>query len=357
LAEFPIEGIFREPVLLLEVIIIFLGTEFGLLFLYRFIKEKRSRNYMNLAWSIFFLAFSGMVASYIFSDFYTSITEVRQIAVNIGYTLMSIGVIVFTFNAEREVGLKRHYLSIFLIFLLSFLFIDFFIWIIASVYLALIAWVPFIIALLLYITKLMAKVKEYRYNIYGFFIGFFAFGIGYAFTVDAMATFFGFGARMIGDISIILGMCLISFIFLSFSSMRELNWAKNIKEILIMHKESGTCICDHNFLSNAPDTETSELSTDFMAGSLMGISQMISELIQSKEQLETMDHQDKKIIFAYGEYLIAALIADEYLEIYKKKLRNLIEDLELLYTDILKDWKGELFHFKPVRRIITRIFS
>ncbi|HUX98342.1 MAG TPA: hypothetical protein VMV49_02195 [Candidatus Deferrimicrobium sp.] len=356
MAEFPIEGIFREPILLLEVIIIFLGTEFGFLFLYRFIKEKKSKNYMNLAWAIFFLAFSGMVASYIFSDLYATNVEVRQIAVNIGYTLMAIGTIVFTFNAEREVGLKRHLLSIFLIFILIFLLVDFFIWIIAPVYLALVSWLPFIITLLLYITKLMTKVKEYRYNIYGFFIGFLAFGIGYAFTVDAMATFFGFGARMMGDISIILGMCLISFIFLSFSSMRELNWAKNIKELLIMHK-SGTCICDHNFMSTSPDTDSSELSTDFMAGSLMGISQMISELIQSKEQLETMDHQDKKIIFAYGEYLIAALIVEEYLEIYKKKLKNLIEDLELLYKDILQDWKGELFHFKPVRRIITRIFS
>ncbi|MHA1130691.1 MAG: hypothetical protein ACTSQI_17455 [Candidatus Helarchaeota archaeon] len=40
-------------------------------------------------------------------------------------------------------------------------------------------------------------------------------------------------------------------------------------------------------------------------------------LLVIEEKVETLDHHDKKVIFVHGENLIAALIADEYLEIYK----------------------------------------
>ena len=167
---------------------------------------------------------------------------------------------------------------------------------------------------------------------------------------------FGFGARLLGDILIICGIILISTLFIGLPSMRELDWSQKIQKILLMHN-SGICICEHDFVDRGGPEGDGQISTEFMAGSLIGISNMISELIRSKSRLEIVDHQDKKVIFAYGEYLIAALIADDDLEIYRIKLKKLIESLEMLYKDVLRDWKGELFHFKPVRRILHTIFS
>ena len=145
-------------------------------------------------------------------------------------------------------------------------------------------------------------------------------------------------------------------LFIGLPSLRELDWSQKIRKILLMHN-SGTCICEHDFAGMEAPERAYQISTEFMAGSLIGISHMISELIRSKQKLEIVDHQDKKVIFAYGEYLIAALIADDYLEIYRIKLRKLIESLEMLYKDVLHDWEGDLFHFKPVRRILQSIFS
>ncbi|NVM54769.1 MAG: hypothetical protein HWN66_13790, partial [Candidatus Helarchaeota archaeon] len=223
------------------------------------------------------------------------------------------------------------------------------------VYIVTACWGPLVVVLLMYITKLMKQIKEYKLKIYGFFIGFFAFGLGYAGSIDMMVESFGYFSRFLGDIFMLLGISLISFVFVQLPSLKEVDWAKKLERIVLMHK-SGTCICDYNFLDVSSKVDSDQVS-QYMAGSLIGISQMITELIQGKKQLEVMDHQDKQIIFSYGESLIAALIVDEYYEIYRKKLTKFIDALEVIYQPFLEDWEGNLLQVKPIEKLIKRIFS
>ena len=81
------------------------------------------------------------------------------------------------------------------------------------------------------------------------------------------------------------------------------------------------------------------------------------EIVYSKQKLRIMDHKDVKIIFQYGKYLIAAIIVDEALDIYKTKLKKLIDYLESLYETYLPTWDGDLTQFQIIKPIIKRYFT
>ncbi|MDD1778287.1 MAG: hypothetical protein LUQ65_08975, partial [Candidatus Helarchaeota archaeon] len=137
-------------------------------------------------------------------------------------------------------------------------------------------------------------------------------------------------------------------------------WPKKLNLLLILHK-SGSCICDYNFKKGTD--EEAAVRKEYLAGGLIGVSQLVTEMIKNMtadekySRLEVVDHQDKQIIFAYGETLIAALVVDEYLQIYRKKLYNLIREIELLYGECLSAEGGKLTQLKPVEKIITEVFS
>ena len=295
-----------------------------------------------------------MVGVFIISDFYMT-SEVRTYAVYPGYVAMAIGALVFAFNAEREIDFKSHVFSIVLLVALIFLIIDFFILIVEPIYVVLIIWVPYIFILLIYIFKSSSKIKEYRLNIYAFFFGFLILGLGYGMTADFMVNIIGQVSRLIGDGCVVLGICLISIIFMGIPSFREFEWEQGIRKIVLL-QSSGRCICDHDF-AIASVEKSEQVPTQFVAGGLIGISQIITELVKSKKKLEIVDHQDKKIIFAYGDYLIASLIADSYLEIYRRKLKKLLDHLEIIYHGILDQADQEVANLDPIKRAITRFFS
>jgi len=350
-----IEGIYREPALVLEAIIVLLSIEVGSFFFYRFIKEEqRTKNFMVLAWALFFFAYASMTLFFIFSDYFSPL-ENRLFFVNIGYCIMALGALVFTFNAERELDQRKHILLLILLALIIFLIADFFIMLIEPYYLAILAWIPFIIILFNYLIRAFSKIKEYRSHIYGCFVGFLVFGIGFAFTIDLLVKSLGPISRMIGNITIIFGISLASWQFIGLPSLREMDWAIQLKNLILMHK-SGTCICEYKFTKDQEEKDSPEYIQS-MAGSLIGITQMITELIQSKEKLEIMDYQDKQIIFSYGENIIAALIVEKDLEIYRKKLEKLLNEIEVIYKDYLEDWDGRTEYFQPIEKFIRRIFS
>ena len=350
----PLTDIFREPALVLESFIIILGLEFGLYFLYRFIKKDREKK-MILAWVFFFFAFAAMVAFFVISDYFSSIVD-RQLFLNLGYGTMVIGALVFTFNAEREVEIKSHSFSLILVTLGFFLVIDFFLVLFNPLYIALACWGLFITFLLIYVMKVIKRIKEYKINILAFLGGFLVWGLGYTGTIDAMVGVFGTLSRLFGNIAIITGMCLISSVFVSIPSLREVDWAQKLDKLLLLHR-SGMFIWEHDFQKHAEIETPKEMPAQQMAGSLIGISKLIMEIIQSKKRLKIMDHQDKQIIFSYGEHLIAALIADEYLEIYRRKLINLLDEVETLYWGILYKFDGKSAEFKQIGRIISNTFS
>lgn len=358
MAEY-ITGFLREPLLVLETVIVLLGFEFGGLFLYRYFKHDREKT-MILAWSLFFFSFGAMMLTYLFTDFVNFPPAIdRRNYINIGYAIMGLGALIFTFNAERELGHTHHILSLLLLGAFSVMIVDFFLLFLEPFYFTIMCWAPFVVILLFYLVKMVVKIKEYRLKVYGFFIGFLILGLGYVSTSDTFQTA-EFLPRLIGDISVIIGMSLISLVFVGLPSLKEVDWAKKLNLLLILHK-SGSCICDYDFKKWGDADATAK--KEYLTGGLIGVSQMVTEMVKNMttaekfSRLEVVDHQDKQIIFGYGEHLIAALVVDEYLQIYRKKLYNLIREIEALYGESLSAEAGKLTQIKPVEKLITHVFS
>jgi hypothetical protein len=354
-----ITGFLREPLLILEAVIVLLGFEFGGLFLYRYIKHDREKT-MILAWGLFFVCFGAMVLTYLFTDFVGFPLDTDRLNyIKIGYAIMGLGALIFTFNAEREIGHNHHILSLILLGAFSLMVMDFFLPFLEPFYFTIICWAPFVVILLFYLVKMVVKIKEYRLKVYAFFIGFLVLGFGYVATTDKFQTA-EFLPRLFGDCSVIIGMSLISLVFVGLPSLKEVDWAKKLNLLLILHK-SGLCICDYDF-KKLGDADASA-KKEYLAGGLIGVSQIVTEMVKNMastenfSRLEVVDHQDKQIIFAYGEYLIAALVVDEYLQIYRKKLYHLIREIELLYGDRLSAGEDQLIHINAVEKLIKQIFS
>ncbi len=356
-SNFPLEGLFREPLLILEGIIILLTFQYGIYFFYKFAKEEREKNYMIRAWATFFLSYTCNIIFFLISDFFSTIYYIRQIYIDFGYIILGLGALFFSYNAEREMQQKKHFFTIILTILLGLLILDTILLVAPPGVIALFVNIPFIFVLLLYIIKFTSKIKEkWRLNIYGFLIGMCIWISGYALVTDLMVNSFGTIARFIGDILIIIGISLISLLFIGLPSLTEFEWPKKMKKIYVMHK-SGKYISDYNFQENLTGTEEYKDLPKLITGGLTGINKLIDEIVHSKEGLKIMDHKDVKIIFQYGTYLIAVIIVDEALDIYKTKLKKMIDYLEMLYETYLPTWDGDLTQFLIIKPIIKRFFT
>jgi len=346
-------GLLREPILILEATIVLLGFEFSGLFLYRFLKQDRAKS-MIFAWALFFFCFAGATLIYIYSDFYIPINSAFY--VDIGYSIVGLGVLVFTFNAERELNYRYHVFTLILLGAYAILVINFFIGFIMKYYLLIICWIPFFCIIITYLIRLVMKLKEYRFKVYGFFVGFLTYGLGYISTTDSLQTV-DFFPRFLGDIAIIVGMSLISLILVAIPSLKEVDWAKKLNVLLILHR-SGSCVCEYDFKKWGDESAID--NKEYLAGGVIGVSLLVTEMVKNMNEgrfsrLEVVDHQDKQIIFGYGEFLIAALVVDEFLGIYRKKLYHLIREIETLYGDLLRE--GKLTQLKPVEQLIMQVFS
>ncbi|MBD3228608.1 MAG: hypothetical protein GF329_10520 [Candidatus Lokiarchaeota archaeon] len=367
---FPISSaMLRHPLLILEGLIILLSIEYSIFFLNRYLKTDKRKDGIIGAWGFFFLCLASMVLFFMIADFFLVDPDIREVIVNIGYLFMGLGALYFVLNIERELNLKHRIFTIILAVLFAFLLIDYFYFqlildfvIIEPSTLTYFCWIPFIILLIFYIFKLTSKIKggKWKINVYGFIIGFFILGTAFFFTADFMTVLTNAVSRLIGDIMILVGISSISILFVGLPSFQEFEWKKHIRKILIIHK-SGICLADHDFKEISDDSIG---DSQFIAGGLTGISQMITEIVQEKDQdgvkkrLEVMDHKDVKLIFQYGDKLTAVMIVDLNLDIYKFKLNKLIKYIESLYSDLLDDWDPDkVFQFKPVNSIVQRFFS
>lgn len=367
---FPISNLtLRYPLLILEGLALLLSIEYGIFFLNRYFKNtEKGKNRMISAWGVFFLCLASMLLFFIIADYFSADPYPREIIVNIGYLFMSLGALYFVFNIERELNLKYKIFTIILAVLFAFLAIDFFYFqlilnyvIIEPSTITYICWIPFVILLIIYLFKLTAKIKggKWKFNVWGFIGGFFVFGTAFFFTADFMTTLTNGISRLVGDIMILIGISSISILFIGLPSFQEFDWKMHMRKILIIHK-SGICLADYDFKEISDESVG---DSQFIAGGLTGISQMITEIVQERDQenitkrLEVMDHKDVKLIFQYGDKLTAVMIVDLNLDIYKFKLKKLLNYVESLYSDLLEDWNPDnLFQFRPVKGILQRFF-
>ena len=99
---YPLTGTLREPLLIIEWVMVFLFSELAFL-LYMRVKNRKRKlsNFIEKASILFLLAYSSMFVFYIVGDYYMETHLSRLVVYNIGYILRMILGLVFIYKIEK----------------------------------------------------------------------------------------------------------------------------------------------------------------------------------------------------------------------------------------------------------------
>ena len=355
--NFVIEGNLREPLLILEWLIVFLFLQLALIFYLRIIntKGKSLSKSQNKAYISFFIGFSISKLFYMIGDYYVYISA-RMIFYNIAYLVQTGGIfyMVIIFEKYKIFIIKRLFTVIYTIMMGIFFY--FFIFDINFTQTVSFMFYPsFIFFFLVYIKVGIVdfyKKKElrgYSKDLLKFLSGFFASVIGFAFASDLAASFYGREIRVLGDILEIIGFILVFSFFISVPSFSEYDWQEKIELIYVLHK-SGQLLFSKEF-RHVSKTYLKQI----IAGTMTSVKLMLEKLTES-QGVSIIEQEEKIIIIQPGINFFAVLICDEELVSLKILLSSFIAKIETLYRDIIENWNGNIDVFDPIGSIIKEHF-
>jgi hypothetical protein len=356
---YPITGPLREPLLILEWIAVFLISEVAFLLYMRVTnKEMKLSNIIEKAYIIFLLSYSLMGVFYIFGDYYMETTFSRLIVFNAGYILRMIMGLIFIYQIEKYQIIFRKYVfsKIFLVLtvltiILFFVAIEFTQYASVALY-----WIPIFSIFLIYTIKLLKKPSEeqeipkLKIKIYFSILGGILIGLGFGATSDPFLVAFGLRLRIIGQVFQIIGIAILAVFFTSLPSLSEQDWKNKIDKLFLM-RASGICVY-YKFFRD----QTSKHTEQILSGAINTIKMILQEMSQNEGEM-VIEKEGKVLITSQGKYITGVIIADQNLNSLNFLLKRLIEKVEFLYSNIIRDWDGAMEIFLPIENITQEIFS
>ena len=358
--NFPIEGPLREPLWILEWLIVLFFLELTIIFYIKGkSKEKKLRNQQERAYIMFFLGYALIWMFTIFGDYHAETSEERFLFLNIGLILISLCELIFFYRMEKDQVYLRKFLftktfSLFIVIISISMFIlnNIITQIIAFIFYTGLLTIFFIMYLIrlrsnTYIQKI---TKNFRLKIWILFTGLVLLPIGLIFAIDFILNLYGLEYRFIGDILQLIGFFLIFIFFISVPSLTEYNWKDKIDRLFLMVR-SGICVY-HKFFKE--DLEIIDEQTT--SAVIKSINILLDELT-NKEGISIIKRKSKNFIIQPGKFIIGVIICDEELKSLKILLNTFIERIERLYSNIFsKKWNVDVQVFKPIENMAKEIF-
>ncbi len=355
---YPLTGTLREPLLIIEWVIVFLFSELAFL-LYMRVKNKETRlsNFIEKASILFLLAYALMFVFYIFGDFYMETHFLRLVVYNIGYLLRMILGLIFMYQIEKFQIFFRKYLFSKMLSLFTLISVVLFFTAIEFTQNAslVLFWIPLILIFLTYILKLAKKTRErqemkfFKGKIYFSIFGAIVLGLGFGTTSDPIINVLGLNFRLVGDILQIIGIIILSIFFINLPSPSEQDWKDKIDKLFLM-RPSGLCIY-YKFFKDPTNTRQEQI----MSGAINTIKIILKEI--SHDDGEMVIEKEGKVLITYqGKYITGVIIADQNLNTLNFLLKRLIEKVEFLYSNLIRDWDGSMEIFLPIENITQEIF-
>ncbi len=352
MVDFPIVGPYRDLLMALELIIIFIVLQNSLYFFQKYRNNKKNEvpSFVEFDWGIIFLTYAITSIAYIFSAFFYVI---RVHFLFIGYISVATGGLIFSYSVESTKTVNTKYF--FTLFTTCVIILLITIFVVAESLLQTFAYLamgPAFTLLFFYFFKVSKKLwTGYKLHSIGLFLGVTLWFVGYMGTSDvAVGLFGGLYIRVIGDLGIICGMLLIGIFLNYIPSLSEIGWQQKIKYILIL-THSGICVYNENF------REKRELREIILAGALSGIKLYMEETLKSFPKLKTISKENEVFLLEEGKYIIGVLVVEQELEILKYFLKKIVYEFEEFFQDILKNWNGDTNIFKPTKNIVNNILS
>ncbi|MBN1217174.1 MAG: hypothetical protein JXA99_17270 [Candidatus Lokiarchaeota archaeon] len=354
---FPLTGDIANLLLIIEWIVVFLYFEFALIFLHRTLKfKKKLKSYQERGYVFLFLGLSLMIFFFILGDHYAISQGLRLIYLNCGYITLMFGALIFIFIIEMyQIFLKKYLFTLIFVgdIILYIIFIS------ININYGQIAthtfWVIFIFFFIFYskelrtIFKSQPSLGDFKSKYLELVFGIFFTILGFALTTDFIIQSLGLILRFIGNILQLFGLFILFLFFISIPSFLEYDWQKKIDNLYIIHK-SGLLIYVKSFLGGDESPYDSSIS-----GIITSLKMML-EHISNKEDISVIEQKGKIIIIQPGSYIYGVLICEVNLDSLHILLNNFIEKIEIIYSNILKEWDGDLKVLRPIDNIIKDYF-
>jgi hypothetical protein len=102
------------------------------------------------------------------------------------------------------------------------------------------------------------------------------------------------------------------------------------------------------------------MNEQLISAALSSINIVLKEMTKSEENsgsISVIKKKGENVIIYQGKFISGVLYTTEELNFPKIVLKLFVEKFEMLYQNILLDWKGDLDIFKPTEKIVNEIFS
>jgi hypothetical protein len=116
-------------------------------------------------------------------------------------------------------------------------------------------------------------------------------------------------------------------------------------------RASGICIY-YKFFKDP----TNKREEQNITGAINTIKMILQEISHDDGEM-VIEKEGKVLITHQGKYITGVIIADQNLNSLNFLLKRLIEKVEFLYSNIIRDWDGAMEIFLPIENITQEIFS
>jgi hypothetical protein len=163
------------------------------------------------------------------------------------------------------------------------------------------------------------------------------------------------------------GLIIISIVLINTRDIlpeQEQSWDKALLAIYVMYN-SGVLLYHQEFnkegIKKAEATAATnqpELVPDLISSGLVGITQLMQEIVQGKQIIRYIDNYSKKILLEAGKHIIIALIVHDDSRVLRDKLRKFIGDFEIeFHQDLEKPSGYDMKRFESTKDLIKKYFD
>ncbi len=137
---------------------------------------------------------------------------------------------------------------------------------------------------------------------------------------------------------------------------KEQNWKSFLIRFYIIH-ESGILLFENSYIKEAESIEP-----DLISGGIVGLINILREIVLGDSKVKTIDHGDRKIMFIsnISNDIIFVLIVKDELIILRNKLSEIIKEFDKkFYNKIndIRDYGVNMDEFKELKNIVKYYFG
>ena len=173
---------------------------------------------------------------------------------------------------------------------------------------------------------------------------------------------------VIGVFIELIGFIIMRHFFLSIPSYDEFAWKSGMNELHVIIAETGISLYFKLFkdvkkgelngeikiTATIPESE-SRPNSDLVAGGLVGIKGMLSEISGDKGKLEHIEIGLKSLVFKQGQVALCLLLANENLGVYHSLLEDLVQKIEENHPN-LANFTGNLKEIR-IAPLVSEVFG